>query len=204
MEKLKKTANTLDLFFKVTYRITLVFNIIGIVIIVLFLLLCLMAPGLFGSITSGMATSLDFGGIQFRLADGISRGSTGALYFISSLIVGVAGLTVYVLMIRNIRSILAPMKEALPFDTAVAKGFRNLGILTILSGGLNLILEFFVNGSLVRSLDLRALFLSEKITAVTTYYNFDFTFVITALVLFGLGYIFRYGEQLQQLSDETL
>ena len=86
MEKLKKTANILDLFFKITYRITLAFNIIGIVIIALFLLLCLMAPGLFGSITSAMTTQLDFGGIQFRLAEGIQQGSTGAVYFFSSLI----------------------------------------------------------------------------------------------------------------------
>ena len=204
MEKLKKTAGALDTFFKITYRITIVFNIIGIAIIVLFLLLCLMAPGLFGSITSSMTTQLDFGGIRFRLAEGIQQGSTGAVYFLGSLILGAAELAVYVLMIRNIRSILAPMKEALPFDAAVAKSFRNLGILTILSGGLKLILEFLVSGSLVRSLDLSALFLSDQITAVTTYYNFDFTFVITALVFFSLSYIFRYGEELQQLSDETL
>ena len=204
MEKLKKTAGTLDTFFKITYRVTLTFNIIGIVIIVLFLLLCLMAPGLFGSITSAMTTQLDFGGIRFRLAEGLRQGSTGAVHFLGSLMIGAAGLTVYVLMIRNIRSLLAPMKEGLPFDTAVAKGFRNLGLLTILSGALNLILEFLVNGSLVRSLDLSALFISEQITAVTTYYNFDFTFVVTALVFFGLSYIFRYGEELQQLSDETL
>ena len=204
MEKLKKTANTLDTFFKITYRITLVLNIIGIVIVAAFLLLCLMAPGLFGSITSAMTTSLDFGGIQFRLARSFSQGHTGAFYFISSLVVGIAGLTIYVLMIRNIRSILAPMKEALPFDSAVTKGFRNLGILTILSGGLDLCLEFFVNGSLIRSLDLQELFLSSKIEAVSTYYNFDFTFVITALLFFGLSYVFCYGEQLQQLSDETL
>lgn len=204
MEKLKKTAGTLDTFFKITYRITIVFNIIGIAIIVLFLLLCLMAPGLFGSITSAMTTQLDFGGIRFRLAEGIQQGSTGAVYFLGSLILGAAELAVYVLMIRNIRSILAPMKEALPFDAAVAKSFRNLGVLTILSGGMKLILEFLVSGSLVRSLDLSALFLSDQITAVTTYYNFDFTFVITALVFFSLSYIFRYGEELQQLSDETL
>ena len=204
MEKLKKTAGTLDTFFKITYRITIVFNIIGIAIIVLFLLLCLMAPGLFGSITSAITTQLDFGGIRFRLAEGIQQGSAGAVYFLGSLILGAAELAVYVLMIRNIRSILAPMKEALPFDAAVAKSFRNLGILTILSGGLKLILEFLVSGSLVRSLDLSALFLSDQITAVTTYYNFDFTFVITALVFFSLSYIFRYGEELQQLSDETL
>ena len=204
MEKLKKTAGTLDTFFKITYRITIVFNIIGIAIIVLFLLLCLMAPGLFGSITSAMTAQLDFGGIRFRLAEGIQQGSTGAVYFLGSLILGAAELAVYVLMIRNIRSILAPMKEALPFDAAVAKSFRNLGILTILSGGLKLILEYLVSGSLVRSLDLSALFLSDQITAVTTYYNFDFTFVITALVFFSLSYIFRYGEELQQLSDETL
>lgn len=204
MEKLKKTAGTLDTFFKITYRITIVFNIIGIAIIMLFLLQCLMAPGLFGSITSAMTTQLDFGGIRFRLAEGIQQGSTGAVYFLGSLILGAAELAVYVLMIRNIRSILAPMKEALPFDAAVAKSFRNLGVLTILRGGLKLILEFLVSGSLVRSLDLSALFLSDQITAVTTYYNFDFTFVITALVFFSLSYIFRYGEELQQLSDETL
>lgn len=204
MQKLQKIARTLDTFFKVTYRITLVINIIGVVIIAIFLLLCLGAPGLFQHITSAMTTSLDFGGIRFQLAEGVQQGSTGTVFFLGSLIVGTAGLAVFVLMIRNIRSILAPMKEALPFDRAVAQGFRKLGILAIAGGLLDLILEYFVNGSLVRSLDLAELFLSDRITSVTTYYNFDFTFVITALVLFGLSYIFRYGEELQQLSDETL
>lgn len=205
MHKLQKIAGSLDTFFKVTYRLTIAANILGCIFIAIFLYLCLGAPSLFSKITAGLITSLDFGSIQFRLSpDALPATNAGTGYFFGSLILGLLGLAVYILMIRSIRSILAPMKEGLPFHREVAAGFRNLALLTILSGLLDLVLEFFIRGNMIRSLDLNTLFLSDKIEAVTTYYNFSFNFLITALVFFGMSCIFRYGEELQQLSDETL
>ena len=52
--------------------------------------------------------------------------------------------------------------------------------------------------------DLPGLLISDKITHISGMFNVDLTFVIYWAILLLLSYVFRYGEQLQQLSDETL
>lgn len=206
MDKLQKTARTLDTFFKITYWFTLILNIFAVLIIALFLFFCLSAPELFGNLTDSLIRTLDFGGISFRIAESFPHQSSyGTVYFFMGLTLGTLAVTLYVLMLRSIRRILAPMKEGLPFSTEVAAGFRNLGWLTTVLGILELTAVFSVDTPFkARAYDLHALFVGDGITAVTTYYNFDFTFILAALVLFGLSYIFHYGTELQQLSDETL
>ena len=51
---------------------------------------------------------------------------------------------------------------------------------------------------------LPELMVSEKITQVTGMFSVDLTFLVYWGILHLLGYVFHYGEQLQQLSDETL
>jgi len=48
------------------------------------------------------------------------------------------------------------------------------------------------------------LLVGDTITSVAFHYEPDWTFVLTAVVLFLMCWVFRYGEELQQLSDETL
>jgi hypothetical protein len=56
----------------------------------------------------------------------------------------------------------------------------------------------------VRAFDVTALFNSSVVTGYTYNGVFDTSFVASAVVLFLLSYIFRYGEGLQRESDETL
>lgn len=51
---------------------------------------------------------------------------------------------------------------------------------------------------------LSELFLGSSITEVTFQQQWDNTFLIVAIVVFVLSAVFRYGEELQQLSDETV
>lgn len=205
MEKLQKCARFLDVFFKYLYRFVLAIYILELIIIGIFLFLCLGSPALFGDITSLMVTKLHFGNISFQVAEGLAQGSrTGQIYYLAGLTIGLLGLIGFVLAIRNIRKILAPMKQALPFDASVATGFRNLGFLCIADGILNVFSQYFLDGSIIRAYDLQQLFLSGKILSVSYRLSFDFSFLLTALVFFGLSWVFRYGQELQQLSDETL
>ena len=48
------------------------------------------------------------------------------------------------------------------------------------------------------------LLISEKITHVGGMFQIDLTFLVYWAILMLLSYVFQYGEQLQQLSDETL
>ena len=103
-----------------------------------------------------------------------------------------------------IREILLPMKEEKPFDTIVSTNLKKLASLSIRLGILyNIILlaeqimTFFVY-------DLPGLLISEKIAHVDGMFHIDLSFMIYWAILLLLSYVFRYGEQLQQLSDETL
>lgn len=103
-----------------------------------------------------------------------------------------------------IREILQPMKEEKPFASIVSTNLKKLATLSIRLGILyNVILlseqiiAFFV-------FDLPSLLISEKITHVGGMFRIDLSFVIYWAILLLLSYVFRYGEELQQLSDETL
>ena len=51
---------------------------------------------------------------------------------------------------------------------------------------------------------LPGLLLSEKIVHVDGMFTLDLAFLVYWAILLLLSYVFRYGEELQQLSDETL
>lgn len=201
MKKLSKIATTLDVYFKIGYWFTLIITALCIPVIIIFLLMSRNNPELF----RGMVQSLNFGNISFRIADAYAANAeSGRILMLLSLVIGTISFPIYCLMIRAIRKILAPMKEGLPFQETIAKNLMNLGWLVIINGTLNLILDAVSSHIIFSIYDMQTLFLSEKIASVSTFYHFNLTFVLYALVLMGLACIFRYGQELQQLSDETL
>lgn len=103
-----------------------------------------------------------------------------------------------------IREILNPMKEEKPFDSIVSTNLKKLAKLSINLGIFYNIIILSEQILAVFVYDLPGLLLSEKITHVGGMFNIDLTFLIYWAILLLLSYVFRYGEQLQQLSDETL
>ena len=103
-----------------------------------------------------------------------------------------------------IREILHPMTEEKPFDTIVSTNLKKLARLSINLGILYNIILLSEQIITVFVYDLPGLLISEKISHVGGVFQVDLTFVVYWAVLLLLSYIFRYGEQLQQLSDETL
>lgn len=61
-----------------------------------------------------------------------------------------------------------------------------------------------LTGNTLTGYNLNELFLSDKITGVSVTYSCDLSFLIYALVLFLMSFIFQYGSEPQKLSDETL
>ena len=106
--------------------------------------------------------------------------------------------------IGYIREILLPMKEERPFDSIVSTNLKKLAKLTINLGIFYNIIILSEQIMTVFVYDLPGLLLSEKITHVGGLFTVDLTFIIYWAVLLLLSYVFRYGEELQQLSDETL
>ena len=103
-----------------------------------------------------------------------------------------------------VREILLPMKEEKPFDSIVSTNLKKLAKLSIHLGILGNIILLSEQIMTVFVYDLPGLLISEKITHVGGMFNLDLTFVVYWAILLLLSYVFRYGEELQQLSDETL
>ena len=127
-------------------------------------------------------TDLTFGPISFTIADSVkSSRNTGFFFMLSSTFYILVELPVFWMTFSAIRGILAPMKEGKPFD--------HNNVLT---------------GNTLTGYNLNELFLSDKITGVSVTHSCDLSFLIYALVLFLMSFIFQYGSELQKLSDETL
>ena len=103
-----------------------------------------------------------------------------------------------------IREILHPMKEEKPFDSIVSTNLKKLAKLSINLGILCNIIILSEQIMTVFVYGLPSLLISEKITHVGGMFQVDLTFLIYWAVLLLLSYVFRYGEELQTLSDETL
>lgn len=103
-----------------------------------------------------------------------------------------------------IREILQPMKEEKPFASVVS---TNLGKLARLSINLGILYNIILLSEQIMTVfvyDLPGLLVGETITHVSGMFTVDLTFVACWAFLLLLSYVFRYGETLQQLSDETL
>ena len=106
--------------------------------------------------------------------------------------------------IGYIRLILQPMTEEKPFDASASVNLKKLAKLSIRVGILWNIIKLSEMIIMVFVYDLPGLLLSEKISHVSGMFQLDLTFIVYWAILMLLSYVFHYGEQLQQLSDETL
>lgn len=102
------------------------------------------------------------------------------------------------------RKILKPMTEGNPFAPCVSKEIRKLAFASLAVGVIRNGTEFVETLGAARIFDLNRLIQNSQIQAVTVNSQFDMTFVLAFFVLLLVSYIFRYGEELQKLSDETL
>ena len=103
-----------------------------------------------------------------------------------------------------VREILQPMTESKPFASIVSANLKKLAKLSITLGILVNVIILAEQIMTVFVYDLPGLLISEKISHVTGMFKIDLTFLIYWAILSLLSYVFRYGEELQQLSDETL
>ena len=103
-----------------------------------------------------------------------------------------------------VREILQPMIEEKPFERIVSTNLKKLARLSI---NLGVLVNIIILGEQIMTvfvLDLPSLLLSEKIIHVGGMFNVELSFLVFWAVFTLLGFVFQHGEQLQQLSDETL
>ncbi len=197
--KLTRSASVIDRILKILQG----FAVAGVIVCVIFIPL----TAILGEKIIANASRLQFGVLDLTLAGDpsawldIPNIKTCIIVMLISTIL-VAAATWYCL--RVLREILAPMKEGTPFAAGVSGKVRKLAWAVLIGGAVSEIGRTIADIFEVRAYRLEELLNAERFSAVSYDYSIHLWFVVTALILFFLSYIFRSGEALQKESDETL
>ena len=201
MKKLQKTAKRLDKIFSFLQKLTITGCVFGAMVILFIWYLYLGDP----DIAEFLRGSLNFGSISFTLDRSILPADNYFIWYMSlGTILGIVEFPILYMSFGAIRGILELMTAGTPFHEHIVYYLKRLGWLTVAGGVVDIASSFVLQGNFLTRYDLNALFISDKITGVTTNSTADITFILFAMILFLLAQVFQYGLELQQLSDETL
>ena len=207
MEKLKKTAVVIDTILKVFFIIIIVCMILVVVSDVIMLAVGPMnlengrlSYKIMGAdiviADAGELAGFNFNGYQMVKA------------YVMASVSGIVGMAVILVGIKMLREIIAPMKEGGPFVEGISLKMRNFGIFVLIAGFAGNIIEWVMMFIIQRTITLSDMYalseFAENGHSITFTYSFGGSFIIFALFIFLLSYIFKYGEELQKQSDETL
>lgn len=204
LEKLKRMAGGLDAFFKVFLRIMIIALAVAVVIVGSVTLLFLVKPETAAKLSGGFL-SVDVGPFTFDLEEGYAPGTGAVLAYIWAHI-GLTVLTAAVIgyFIVRVRKILQPMKQGNPFHESVSAEIRRIAFASLFMGVIGNLATVLEDCSAMLLFGKEHLIGNGRIRSVTVNIEPEPGFVIVFLVLLLISWIFRYGEELQKLSDETL
>lgn len=203
MDKLTSTARTIDIVFKIAEIM------LKIAFVACLVCIGIAAVGKVFNLPDEMIGSveqlLEFGPLTLHVAEGYMPGFDGMLLqAVMMLALGAVASFIGILCVKTIRAILAPMKEGKPFASETSGNLRRLGWLSLILGVAVQVMEAVSLFTVFAMQHVEELLISEKISHVDVNLSFDPRFLIVPAVFFLLSYVFKYGEQLQTLSDETL
>ena len=196
MEKMKRTAKILDMVFRVMFWTVVVF---GALFIVGLILLFIMKDKihLIEKLT-GVRVIMGINGLYIDDLEKSLQGVDVWRIFASGSVLVLLAMSFLLYGVYMVRQVLKPMKDGNPFDGSVSRNFRKLGWLSLAYGVVSAVFSSACQQILLRV--LRGI----GVNNVGVEMQVDVTFLLVAGLLFLFAYIFRYGEELQRLSDETL
>jgi hypothetical protein len=190
--KMVKTAKVIDKVLRILRGISLA----GCIVCVVFMVL---VPILRESIV--MVGYINLGNISLAIADSsIINWDTLILSLELELVAGLSGCAFVWYALTLLLRVIAPMKEGRPFEAGISNQIRKLALITLVGGAITETVTVFASRTAMNAYDFAALLNSEYSYNGT----FDLSFLVGAVVLLLLSYVFRYGEELQRESDETL
>ncbi len=203
MKDMMKTAKTLTNFLHVMHVI------LTVVMVIMLVCLCLIGGYFLFDLDPSMVGSdfdqVDMGYLTITVAPQYIPDMTKV--FLTAAGEMLAAITVAFFcqkLINCFLGILAPMKEGSPFQDAVSVNLKKAAKYAVVLGILLNLAQVYEELAKPFLYNLPNLMLSDKITHITIHSQFDLGFLVTAAVMLLLSYVFRYGQELQQLSDETI
>lgn len=106
--------------------------------------------------------------------------------------------------VQTIESICTITMDHTPFDVSVSNHLKNLAKYILAGGIVFNILEVCRVMQFKQTINFNLLFNTKYVTQINFDIRLHLSFLIFAALIYLLSYIFRYGQELQQLSDETL
>lgn len=196
--KMMKTAAVLDKIAKILGGIARVCGFVCLVFVILVLVLGekVFVPG---------SKVLELGFVEFQLSGDYQTITPAVKAFtVLSLVIAAISLFVFFFIMKYLRAVLSSAKEGRPFEKAVCKSFRSLGVLSLAGGFVSELFKWAQQLMVLKAYPMEEIFSSPAITGMEVNFIMDFGFVLVALVFFLLSWIFSYGCELQRQSDETL
>lgn len=210
MDRLSKTAKTLDKIVGFLYWVTVFGIVFGILAAVVLGFMVHMDTEF---LRSNQSNLLSFGQLELLLAPGVLKeitvGNYGS-YLLWTAVLSLVSAPVYCIGLLTVRDILKPFIHCQPFHETVAKDLKTLSILVAVDTALTAVTTVILDHMTRNLYDLHKLFVGEAalgeriITAGLSNATVDVTPLLFAAVLYLLSKVFLYGQELQKLSDETL
>lgn len=200
-KKMIKTAKVIDKILKVVRG----FVAVGTIVCIVFLVL---VP-IFKERIMKLDSYINLGGISIALADNSMKDSiiNWNTLTLSMMIALISSLVMCIIIwygITLILNVIAPMKEGRPFEVGVSIQLRKLAWVTLVGGLINEVSTQVASFAEMKALDITALLNTSVVNGYSYKGTFYGYFIVGAVILFLLSYIFRCGEELQRESDETL
>jgi hypothetical protein len=199
---MRRTASVIDRILKVFQVIA----IVGAIVTAVFIPLTL----IFGEKVIADASVLDIGCLTIRFkggfADYLDMGSL-KLNIVMTLVSAIIALGAGWYCIKVLREILAPMKEGRAFAEGISKKIKKLGWTVLIGGGIVEIGRMAEDLFTVRAYKLAEIISHpavESVGVAAKTGSIHPWFIIAALLMFFLSFVFGCGEKLQRESDETL
>lgn len=199
-ERLIGTAKRLDKILKVVQIV----NIVGGVLVIFgFLLLNIAYLVNPENVNTADIIKFSTGEFSLELATGAEMGIDLAYGWVNC-VWTVALLAILWIGFRYVRKIMVPMMEGNPFDRSISDYLKKLSFLTLVYGIIGNMGAAMITSMKMNHYQLERLVDGKNILAIIPDYRLELGFLIVFFVFLLASYIFRYGAELQQLSDETL
>ena len=195
MKKMKQSANLLYNFFNVFFWLTIVATCVLVVASVVLLILNIPPE------------TLEIGIITFDLNTDAVNFNDFKLKFlmITQMFSAIVSCVFSIFICKKLKDILRPIKNGEPFMDSAGKNVRKLGNIMLIFGIAFAIAQIVSTIALgIFMGDYGYIFTNEYILSCGIINRYDGSWIIGALFMYLIAYIFDYGKQLQDLSDETL
>lgn len=201
MEKLTKTARVLHKIVRILYRLGIVGTIVTAVALVLITLLP--ADSLRQAVSSADMT-IELGTAELHLSRILEPIGDIRLFLCAVFGVATASLALSVCALKLVLRILRLMADGRPFDGTVSANFKRLGWVTLAGVAVHYVMDGVDAAMDVSMFDLDQIFRPDMVKGVTIQNTDSLSCLLIPIMMFLLSYVFRYGEELQRQSDETL